>query len=216
MNSVVNGSTHMASTPSPATSSALRSIAVRIAGCEPGRITSAGCGSKVSSRQGRRIAWARVTAAPISCWWPRWSPSYIPMVTTVRPTSPGVASSPRQRLTVPAPPGRPSALPGKSSAPPTPPSADPVQPAVGVGHPAVLDVEEALPKLHRERPGGAVTDDEVTGAGPPLADRRDDGGGAAGEGLGDRAVGHALAPLLHAELPLGHRVALLAGQGDER
>ena len=36
MNSGVNGSTHIASTPSPATSSALRSIEVRIAGCEPG------------------------------------------------------------------------------------------------------------------------------------------------------------------------------------
>ena len=68
MNSWVNGSTHIASTPRSATSSALRSIEVRIAGCEPGRMTSAGCGSNVSSRQGRFIVRARSTAAPISVW----------------------------------------------------------------------------------------------------------------------------------------------------
>src|SRR5688572_11518432 len=199
MNSWVNGSTHIASTPSPATSSALRSSEVRIAGCEPGRTTSAGCGSKVSSRQGRFIARARATAAPMSTWCPRWTPSYIPTVTTVRPRSPGVASSPRQRSTVSGPEA----------------SGDPVQPAVRVGHPPVLDVEERLAQPHGQRAGRAVADGEVAGARLDLADRGDDGGGAAGEGLGDRAVGDPLPPLVHGEQPLRHRVAELAGQGDE-
>src|SRR5688500_9536394 len=157
MKSAVNGSTHMASTPSSATSSALRSSEVRIAGWEPGRITSAGCGSKVSSRHGRLIDRARATAAPIRLWWPRWTPSYIPMVTTVRPRSPGVASNPRQRSTLLPPPA---------------PSGDAVQPAVRVGHPPVLDVEERLAQLHGQRAGRAVADGEVTRAGLDLADRR--------------------------------------------
>src|SRR3954469_22660353 len=159
MNSDVNGSTHIASTPRPATSSALRSIAVRIAGCEPGRITSAGCGSKVSSRQGRSRARARSTAAPISFWCPLWTPSYIPIVTTVRPRSPGVVSSPLQRCTVPST---------------RPPLADLVQPAVGVGHPPVLDVEEHLAQPHRQGAGVAVGDGEVAGARLDVADRGDE------------------------------------------
>src|SRR5689334_8431810 len=196
LNSSVNGSTHIASTPSSATSSALRSSDVRIAGCEPGRTTSAGCGSKVSSRHGRRIACARATAAPISFWCPRWTPSYMPTVTTVRPRSPGVASMPRQRST-----GRSGAL---------------GQPAGGVAPPPVLDVEELLAQRHRGRPGLAVGDHEVPGARLDLADRRDPRGGAAREGLGDRAVGDAGPPLVDREAPLGDRVAHLAGQGDQR
>src|SRR3712207_8011421 len=93
----------------------------------------------------------------------------MPTVTTVRPRSPGVASSPRQRRT--------SMRPGRSG--------DPVQPAVGVGHPAVLDVEQVLAQPHGQWPGLPVADGEVTGARLDLADRGDDRGGAAGEGLGE-------------------------------
>src|SRR5689334_1006018 len=205
MKSGVNGSTHIASTPRSATSSALRSIEVRIAGWEPGRITSAGCGSNVRSRHGRPIARARSTAAPISFWWPRWTPSYIPMVTTVRPRSVGVASRPRQRCTRssyrPAEPGR---------------SGNPVQPAVAVGDATVLDVEQRLAQPHRDGPGSSVADGEVAGARLHLADGGDDGCGAAREGLGDRAVGDAAAPLLDAEAPLAHPVAHVLSEGDER
>src|SRR3712207_6873240 len=66
MNSGVNGSTHISSTPSSATSSALRSSEVRIAGCDPGRTTSEGCGSKVSSRQDRKSTRLNSSHANIS------------------------------------------------------------------------------------------------------------------------------------------------------
>ena len=51
-NSGVNGIRQTASAPSPASSSARRAAVHSSAGCEPGRITSAGCGSNVITTRG--------------------------------------------------------------------------------------------------------------------------------------------------------------------
>ena len=52
-NSSVKGSTHTASTPRPASSSARRRAEQRNGGWLPGLITSSGCGSKVMATTGR-------------------------------------------------------------------------------------------------------------------------------------------------------------------
>ena len=59
-NSSVNGSAQNTSTPSCSTSSARRTMLVSTGGCEPGRTTSDGCGTNVSStlgtpRSGRQL-----------------------------------------------------------------------------------------------------------------------------------------------------------------
>src|SRR3712207_7716591 len=51
--------------------------------------------------------------------------------------------------------------------------------------------EQVSPQPHGDRAGLAVADGEVAGARLHLADRGDDRRGAAGEGLGDGAVGDA-------------------------
>src|SRR6201991_4676644 len=97
--SAVKGNTQKASTPSPATSSARRRRLVSRAGWLPGRISSAGCGSNVTSAVGRPRSRPRSTARPMSCWWPRCTPSNTPTVTTLRPQPLGTDSTPPQRCT---------------------------------------------------------------------------------------------------------------------
>ena len=54
------------------------------AGAAPasGRSTFSGCGSKVSATDGTPSSRARATVPRGSAWWPRWTPSKLPMVTT--------------------------------------------------------------------------------------------------------------------------------------
>src|SRR4051812_29940394 len=109
----------------------------------------------------------------------------------------GRLPQPRLRRT-----GGPTSRPGCSD--------HPMQPAGGVVGAAVLDVDERLADLHREgsRLGGALD----LAAGPlQRADRRHDGGGAAGEDLGDLAGGDALAPLVDGEPALLDLVTGLPG-----
>jgi hypothetical protein len=88
----VNGITHSASTPSCSISSALRTGSVSTAGCDPGRTTSDGCGSKVITTDCSPRSRAAFTACPMIAWCPRCTPSNTPMVTTDRPQPPGTAS----------------------------------------------------------------------------------------------------------------------------
>ena len=96
----MNGTTQSTSTPSASISSALRAGSVSTAGCEPGRTTSAGCGSKVTTTDCTPSSRARATACPMVAWCPRCTPSKTPMVTTDRPQPPGAASYPRHRCIV--------------------------------------------------------------------------------------------------------------------
>ena len=67
-NSRLNGSTHTASAPRPASSSARRREVVRKGGCEPGRTTSSGCGSKVITTTGNCLARAISPARAMMRW----------------------------------------------------------------------------------------------------------------------------------------------------
>src|ERR1035438_8204672 len=100
-NSRLNGSTKTASAPRPASSSACRREVVRSGGCEPGRTTSSGCGSKVITTTGRFPARAICTARPTMRWWPRCTPSKTPIVATHLPQSEGTSAEPYQRYTIP-------------------------------------------------------------------------------------------------------------------
>lgn len=64
-NSAVNGRISSASTPSPAINSARRSYGARIGGWLPGRTTSLGCGSKVTTTEGTPSSRAVATARPM-------------------------------------------------------------------------------------------------------------------------------------------------------
>src|SRR5699024_9552220 len=82
-----------------------------------------------------------------------------------------------------------------SAGPPFPPSGQAHEPTVLVLGPSVLDVEQRLAQLHGLLSGIlTVIDGEVLGH--ELADRRDDRGRAAGEGLDDLTAGRTLAPFL--------------------
>ncbi len=64
-NSSVNGMAHSTSTPSCSMSSALRAGSVSTGGCEPGRTTSDGCGSNVTTTDCRPSSRARFTVCPM-------------------------------------------------------------------------------------------------------------------------------------------------------
>ena len=65
-------------------------------------------------------------------------------------------------------------------------------------------------------PAAASESPDLAAVPHQLADRRDDGGGAAREDLGDPTAGDALAPLVDRDLPLDDLVAHLAGELDDR
>ena len=94
----VNGSTQNTSTPSPSTSSALRRNVVSCAGWLPGRTTSDGCGSKVTTTLGSPRSAASRTARLISSWCPRCTPSNTPMVTHAAPQLAGQVVQPTPPL----------------------------------------------------------------------------------------------------------------------
>src|SRR5580700_6112008 len=103
-NSTLNGSTITASAPRPARSSAWRRGVVRNGGCEPGRMTSSGCGSKVITTSGRFRLCATCPARSTTRWWPRCTPSNTPIVATHPAQPAGTSSKPYQRYTIPVPP----------------------------------------------------------------------------------------------------------------
>src|SRR5215472_3416407 len=96
-NSSVNGSTQTASTPRPASSCDRRVAVPSSGGWEPGRTTSSGCGSKVITTTGSPSSAAAVMAWRTIRWWPRWTPSNSPMVTTDLPHRAGTSSRPCHR-----------------------------------------------------------------------------------------------------------------------
>src|ERR1700681_716455 len=77
---------------------------------------------------------------------------------------------------------------------------DPVVRIVGA---AVLDVDQLLAHPHGDGAGCATADEKIAARRTHLADRRDDGGRAAGEGLFELSAGGISAPLVD-------RVGLLA------
>src|SRR6202035_2264048 len=100
----------------------------------------------------------------------------------------------------------------------TPParSADLVDPAVRVGELAVLDTDQFLAQAHGDRARGAVADHPLAAGALDLADRRDHGGGTAGEHLGELTGGAFLAPLVGGDLAFFGTEAEIRAQGEER
>ncbi len=74
-NSLVKGRMSRASTPSSAISSARRWCGASSGGWLPGRTTSLGCGSNVTTTEGTPSSRARSTACLMISWCPRWTPS---------------------------------------------------------------------------------------------------------------------------------------------
>src|SRR4029453_2910919 len=69
-------------------------------GADSGRWTWAGCGSKVTATEGMWCRLAGFVICARTCWWPRWTPSKFPMVTTVGPKSPGTSVGSFQMWTI--------------------------------------------------------------------------------------------------------------------
>src|SRR5579859_4475011 len=184
-NSTLKGSTNTASAPRPARSSAWRRGVVRNGGCEPGRMTSSGCGSKVITTSGRPFSCATCSARATTRWWPRCTPSNTPIVATHPAQSAGTSSRPYQRYTIPVPPSSASSAASTSLA---------------FGE-------------HRQRTRLAVLLGQqrhqraVRGEGG----RRAGGGGAGGE---TAAVGHA-AGLVRGQVPAGEGGRGGQGQGHD-
>ena len=74
------------STPSASINSALRPGDVSWRGSVPGANTSRGCRSNVTAMDGRPRSRAIDTVRVMTAWWPRWTPSKNPTVTTVGPS----------------------------------------------------------------------------------------------------------------------------------
>src|SRR5690349_16509410 len=89
--------TQTALTPRPASSSQRRLAVHRNGGCEPGRTTSSGCGSKVTTTTGRSVRAAASSARATIRWCPRCTPSNTPTVATQEPQSAGTSSGPCHR-----------------------------------------------------------------------------------------------------------------------
>ena len=70
-NSRSKGITTSSRTPSPSITSRFTSKGMISFGSAAGWRTSSGCGSKVST----------VSAPSITAWWPRWTPSKVPIAT---------------------------------------------------------------------------------------------------------------------------------------
>ena len=85
-----------------------------------------------------------------------------------------------------------------------------------VGRAAVLDVDQLLAQPHRDRARGAAVDGEIAARGTNLADWRDDGRRAAGEGLFQLAAGCVGAPLVDRIGLLAHARAGFLGERDDR
>ena len=168
-NSRVNGIMQTTSAPSPASSSARRRTVHSNGGCEPGRITSAGCGSNVTTTRGCPSPRPASAARPMMRWWPRCTPSKTPMVTTDRPQSAGTSARPCHRYTALPSFRTPGGARGPLSVLPSP--------------------KPAMPPGRLVRVAGAVKGTNTASGRPaaPLVDQRDQG--AIGCQRGHRAAG---------------------------
>ena len=81
---LVKGTTSSSSTPRASISWPLRPIGVRTAGRSSGRSTAIGWGSKVRAIAGSPRAATISSARRMTAWWPRWTPSKVPIATTRR------------------------------------------------------------------------------------------------------------------------------------
>src|SRR5581483_9414966 len=84
---------------------------------------------------------------------------------------------------------------------------DPVVRIVGA---TVLNVDQRLAQPHGHRTGGAAADDEIATSRAHFADRRNDGGGAAGKRFLQLSARRILAPLVDRVGLLAHGRALVA------
>src|SRR5882757_9065672 len=89
-------------------------------------------------------------------------------------------------------------------------------PVVRIGRATILDVDQLLAHPHGDGAGGAAADEKIAAHGTHLADRRDDGRRAAGEGLFQLATGGVSAPLLDRIGLLAHRRAGILRERDDR
>src|SRR5262249_42632073 len=89
-------------------------------------------------------------------------------------------------------------------------------PVVRVGRAAVLDVNQLLAQPHGDGTGRAAADEKIAASGTHLADRRDDGGRAAGKSLLQLSAGGISAPLLDRVGLLAHRPAGILRERDDR
>src|SRR5690606_26691858 len=97
LNSRLNGWMTMPSRPRAAAMRVLASSVVRRNMKGAGAKTSRGCGSKVSITAGTPAACARSRSRRSTNWWPRWSPSKLPMATIAPLMLSGMPSSPQTR-----------------------------------------------------------------------------------------------------------------------
>src|SRR6202171_6438483 len=95
-------------------------------------------------------------------------------------------------------------------------SQDLFDPVVRVGRAAVLDVDQLLAQPHRDGAGRAAADEKIAARGTHLADRRDDGRRAAGEGLFQLSAGGISAPLVDRVGLLAHARAGILRERDDR
>src|SRR5262245_54457892 len=93
------GRASTASAPASVSKAARSSTEVSITGACSGRSTAIGWGSKVTATSVRSCASATARARDTTRWWPRWTPSKLPITTAVRPRSAGTSSSERQICT---------------------------------------------------------------------------------------------------------------------
>src|SRR5947207_11792696 len=92
----------------------------------------------------------------------------------------------------------------------------PAHPAELVGNLAALDADQLRLDGGRYRAGRTVGDQYVSRSALDLADRSDDGGGAAGEWFLQSPVPGVRTPLIHRIAFLADRSAFLVRQGDDR
>src|ERR1700682_2211069 len=95
-------------------------------------------------------------------------------------------------------------------------SQDLFDPVVRVGRATVLDVDQLLAQPHGDGAGRAAADEKITARGTHLADRRDDGRRAAGEGLFQLSAGGGGAPLVERVGFLAHARAAILRERDNR
>src|SRR5437773_2395515 len=87
-----------------------------------------------------------------------------------------------------------------------------VDPAMRVGRAPALDADQSRFQFLGLGAGAAVADLELAVLASDRADRRDDGGGAAGEGLAEAAAGGVVTPLVDRIAVLANFDALVFGQ----
>src|SRR5258708_39280763 len=95
-------------------------------------------------------------------------------------------------------------------------SQDLFDPVVRVGRATVLDVDQLFAQPHGDGASRAAADEKIAARGTHLADRRDDGRRAAGEGLFQLSAGGLGAPLVDRVGLLAHPRAGILRERDDR